>query len=58
MKQKLTIEKFLDFQEQLQKEILNLEVLYFKYKKIHSVLRNYFIKFLKYILLAVRKKKS
>lgn len=27
LKQKLTIEKFLDFQEQLQKEILNLEVI-------------------------------
>lgn len=27
MKQKLTIEKFLDFQQQLQKEILSLEVL-------------------------------
>lgn len=33
MKQKLTIEKFLDFQEQLQKEILNLEV----HKQIYYV---------------------
>ena len=37
MKQKLTIEKFLDFQEQLQKEILNLEVIQSFYEFIENL---------------------
>lgn len=50
MKQKLTIEKFLDFQEQLQKEILSLEVIFFidlsaknknrRYEPIFSTISN------------------